>query len=290
MGFFDQAYDEMSWKEVCYRLPSELAINALKRRITNLETIKMFVENVGSQPANIVALKDHVNDIISNEDVENILDVFEDKFHPVLFNWLSKNNSTRIKDHDPSKLSTKFLFNLTNSSDRSGLQEVFKRVLDEDASPSKIRAVLRKADDVCMPPLLNILMRDSRPEVRACLLCVPGLTNSELVTDHQKVIGLKAMAKCDRHIDFGYTNKLSINVFSALKPKERLEALERYLSFFPVYKRVEAFDPSPSDDEFRMILFAGCVEYNEEVNKINEKYNLIVNTDPPGEEEMDDTI
>ena len=48
MSFFDQAYDEMSWQEICYRLPSELAIDALQRRINNLDTLRMFFDNVGN--------------------------------------------------------------------------------------------------------------------------------------------------------------------------------------------------------------------------------------------------
>ena len=47
MSIFDQAYDNMSWQEVCYRLPGDLAVNALKRRVNNLDTLKMFFDNVG---------------------------------------------------------------------------------------------------------------------------------------------------------------------------------------------------------------------------------------------------
>ena len=48
MSFFDQAYDDMSLEEVCYRLPSDLAVNALKRRVTNLDTLMSFIEKVQS--------------------------------------------------------------------------------------------------------------------------------------------------------------------------------------------------------------------------------------------------
>lgn len=290
MSFFDQMYDEMTWQEVCYRLPSELAINALRRRITNLDTLKMFFENVGTQPSGVNELKDHVNNLISDEDVDDILDTFDSDFHPTLFNWLSSSNVARVKDHDPDKLSTKFLFNLTDSKDKDGLKGIFRRILDDDPTQSQMRAVLRKADDVCLPPLLDMLMKDKRPEIKACLLSIPGLTNSELVNDHQKVIGLKAFAKCEGYKPLDSINRLSVNIFSALRPKERIDVLGRYLDYFPNYGRINPFDPEPSEEEFQMILFAGCVEYNDEINKINEKYKLITDTDPPSEPEEEDDI
>ncbi|KKL14781.1 hypothetical protein LCGC14_2512230 [marine sediment metagenome] len=282
MSFFDQVYDEMSWQEICYRLPSELAVSAIVRRITNLETLRMFFDNIGSQPASVRNLKEHVNDVVAEAELDDIFEEFDTGYHPTLFNWLTQINIDRLKEHDPDKLSTKFLFNITDADDSQGLQSIFGRVLEETTpSQSHIRAILRKADDVCLAPLLDTLLKDSRPEVRACILCVPGLTNKKLVSDHQLVIGLKAFAKCAEAHPIKAVNVLNIKAFNNLRPFERLTALERYLGYFPHYKRVQAFDPVPTEEEFKVILFAGCIEYNDLVVKIDEMYKKITQMDPP---------
>ena len=156
MGFFDQAYDEMSWKEVCYRLPSELAISALKRRITNLDTLRMFFDNLGSQPSSIKDLKDHVNSILSGESLDDIFAMFEEKYHPTLFTWMTQDNITRFKSYDPTKLSLKFLFNVTDSKDQAGLEAIFDKIIaEQEVNQNQLRSVLRKTDDKCLPPLLD---------------------------------------------------------------------------------------------------------------------------------------
>ncbi len=282
MSFFDQAYDDMSWQEICYRLPGDLAISAIVRRITNLETLRMFFDNVGTQATSVHDIKEHINVVVADAKLDDIFEEFDVKYHPTLFNWLTQTNIDRLKEHDPDKLSTKFLFNITDADDSEGLQSVFGRILEETTpGQSQIRAVLRKADDTCLAPLLDTLLKDSRPEVRACILCVPGLTNNELVSDHQRVIGLKAFAKCAGARPLNTVNTLSIKAFSGLRPLERLTALERYLGYFPHYQRVSAFNPMPTEEEFKMILFAGCIEYNDLVTKINEMYKKITQMDPP---------
>lgn len=285
MSFFDQAYDEMSWQEVCYRLPSELAVNAIKRRVTNLDTLRMLFENVGAQPANIKPLKEHINNIVSAEDPDDILDAFAEDFEKVLFSWLDSTNKDKLRNHDASKLSTKFLFNVTSSDDRSGLKEIMNRVLQDPVpNQSYIRSVLNKADDNHFPTLLDTILKDSRPEVRVCVLGVGGLSNNAKISDLQKTIGLKALAKCSSNAPIGNINVLSIQTFASLKPLERLTALERYLRYFPLYKKVSAFSPTPTQDEFDMILFAGCIEHNERVTKINELYKKITTEDNPNSE------
>jgi len=289
MSFFDQAYDEMSWQEICYRLPGDLAVRAVIRRVTNLETLRMLFDNLGNQPSNVKELKEHVNSVVAESELDDIFEEFEQSYHPTLFNWLTQNNIDRIRTHDPDKLGTKFLFNLTDANDSEGLQTIFDRILKEDiVNDSHLRAVLRKADDTCLAPLLDKLLKDSRPEIRANILCIPGLTNKELVSDHQRVIGLKAFAKCVSSRPIASINVLSVHAFSSLRPLERLTALERYLGYFPHYNRVKAFNPVPTEEEFKMILFAGCIEHNDIVTRINELYEKITNMDPPKEEAEED--
>jgi hypothetical protein len=282
MSFFDQVYDDMSWNEVCYRLPSDLAINALQRRINNLDTLRMFFDSVGSQPVSVQSLKEHVNAIISDEDPEDILDTFEKDYEKTLFNWLDNTNRKRIKDHDPDKLSTKFLFNATDSDDDKGLKVILDRVLNEDPfSQAHLRAVLGKTDDKHFNSLIDTVLRDSRPEVRVCVLGVSGLSNKSLISDHQKVIGLKALVKCGNHRPVTSMSVLNVGVFGSLRPLERLSALETYFSYFPKYRKIQAFDPAPTQEEFDMILFAGCIEHNDKVTKLHEAYKLITEEDAP---------
>lgn len=282
MSFFDQAYDEMSWQEVCYRLPSELAINALRRRINNLDTLRMFLDNVGAQPASVKDLKEHVNKILAAENPQDILDTFDNTYEKVLFGWLNPDNTKRIKEYDVSKLSTKFLFNITDSDNKDGLRLIMDRLLNEDPiNQSHLRSVLNKASDKNFATLVDSVLKDSRPEVRVCALGVSGLSNREILSNHQKAIALKAMAKCASNRPIGSIMVLNVDVFANLKPMERLIALERYLSYFPRYEKVPAFNPVPTQDEFDMILFAGCIEHNDMVNKINTIYKQITEEDPP---------
>ncbi len=286
MSFFDQAYDDMSWQEVCYRLPSELAVNALKRRITNLDTLKICFDNLGNQPSTIKALKDHVNVVLSGAKIDDIFTTFDETYHPVLFNWMTQDNINRFKTYDPSKLGMKLLFNLTDSKDQDGLNAIMDKILAEpEFNQAHLRSVLRKADDKCVMGMLNKVVQDPRPEVRVCVLSVPGLSNKETVSDLQKIIGLKALAKCASSQPLKTINVLNISVFNSLRPLERLTALEKYLSYFPVYKKVAAFDPAPSEEEFQMILFAGCIEHNDKVTKLHELYKQITQMDPPNQDQ-----
>lgn len=291
MSFFDQVYDEMSWQEVCYRLPSELAVNALKRRVNNLETLQMFFDNVGDQPISVKELKSHVNNILNLENPADILDKFGTNYEKVIFNWMDDTNRQRLKNHDQSKLSTKFLFNVADSGSREDLHALMGRVLSEATiNQSHIRSILSKADNTHINSLVDVILKDARPEVRACVLSVGSLTNKSMISDMQMIIGLKALAQCNYGNRPSSISVLSIEAFANLRPLERLNALEIYLGYFPEYKKIQAFDPAPTDDEFNMILFAGCIEHNERVTKLNEKYNRITKEDPPdnGEDEEED--
>ena len=289
MSFFDQAYDNMSWQEVCYRLPSELAVAALQRRINNLDTLRMFFDNVGTRSIGIPVLKELVNEIVTDEEPDDIMEMFEKDYEQVLFNWLDNNNRKRIKEHDPDKLSTKFLFNATDSDDREGLKVILDRILQEDPfSQAHLRAVLNKTDDEHFNTLIDTVIRDSRPEVNVCVLGVAGMSNKSLISNHQKVLGLKALVKCQDYHPTASMSVLNVDVFGALKPLERLTALEKYFSYFPIHRKIPAFDPAPTQEEFDMILFAGCIEHNDKVTKLNETYKNITEIDPPEAEEEDD--
>lgn len=277
MSIFDQAYDKMSWKDVCCRLPGNLAVEALKRRATNLETIKMFVKNINSSAMKVNTLKSHINNILSNYTVNEILDTFDDpKDYPILFNWISNKNIERIKNQGYDKLDIKLAFNLTNSDDITGMSKILDKILAEPkVKQSHINAILRKADSICMPSILDKIIKDSRPEVRCCLLAIPGLTNNKMVSNHQKVIGLKAFSKCADSMPLAMINKLPISVFSALKVKERMIAMEKYLNYFPENHEISIFVPKVSDEEFNAVMFAGCIGEYEKFEKISDKYNKI---------------
>lgn len=282
MGFFDDAYDNMTWQEVCYRLPSDMAVSALKRRITNLDTLRMFFENVGKQPNSVKELKHHINGVVNNENPDDILDAFAEDYEQTIFNWLDDDNKKKMREHDPSKLSLQFLFNCTKSNDRAGIEELMDKVLqDPEFNNTHLRAVINKADGNFMNVLLDKIVKDSRPEVRVCVLGVRGLSSQSFIGDRYKVIGLKALAKCSAHQPIGSIGLMNVDSFNALKPVERLDALEKYFSYFPRYKKVEAFSPVPAKEEFDMILFSGCLEHNERVNKLNEAYEQITTLDPP---------
>ena len=285
MSFFDSAYDAMSWNEVCYRLPSELSVNALKRRVTNLDTMVMFFDNVGGQGAiNVKPLKDHVNELIAATSLDDLFAAFGEDKQPVLFNWMTAANKERFKSYDKSKLSLKFLFNLTNSKDAETLTAIMDKVLGEaELNTGHVRAVLSKTDDSIVAPLLSKLAVDKRPEVRAMLLSVPG-SNADKVSEMQKVIGLKALAKCATS-PITAVNMLSMGAFANLRPKERLVALERYLDCFPLYHKMAAFSPAPLEEELKMLLFAGCIEQNDLVVKLMERYKQITEAEEPEEKE-----
>lgn len=284
-SFFDQEYDNMSWSEVCYRLPSELAVNALKRRVTNLDTLMMFFEHVHSQPASIKPLREHINSVISNFTVDEVFDKFDQEHHPVLFNWLNSDNKERLRKDGQENLSHKFLFNLSGSNDIDGLNKVLDKVLEQDPPKhSEILSVLNKVSNVHFNSMLEKVLRDKRPEVKVCVLSVGDVNNEKLISNYQKVIGLKAMIKA------GYSSRLPINtldfkVFSDLRPAERMVALKKYLERFPKYRQIQVFDPMPTEDEFQLVLFAGCIEHNEEIKKLNELYQEITTLEPPKEEE-----
>lgn len=282
MSFFDQMYDEMSWKEVCCRLPNKMAVNAINRRINNLETLRMFFENIGKQPNSIKEIKQHINDIVRSESSEDVLDLFAEKHERTLFDWMDEENIKRLRDGNKDKLSLKFLFNSTNGDDRDGMIAIMDKILSaKEFIASHLRSVINKVSDRNLNPVLDMMIKDDRPEVRVCVLEAGTHGNYDLIGDRYKTIGLKAMAKCDSDKPLPGINRLSVNIFSNLKPLERLLALEKYFGYFPKYKKIMPFNPSSSAEEFETILFSGCMLHFERVNKLKEEYNKITTLDPP---------
>ncbi len=282
MSIFDQAYDEMTLTEVCSRLPGELAIKAITRRINDLPSLLDFVKTVGSQPSFVKDLSAHINDVFSKYSTQDILNTFEQGLHPSLFAWLNDGNKNRLKNEGKDKISTTFLFNLSGSKELDSLKSVLENVLGEQSvRQSAVLSVLNKADQDIFPQLLDIVVKDQRPEVRECILAISTFGNNQLVSDLQKTIALKAFVKSGQ---LRAVNVLDFKLFSTLKPLERLTALAKYLNYFPTYRQVKVFDPSPTEDEFNLILFAGCIEHNDLVSKLSKQYKEITEEDAPEEE------
>lgn len=289
-SFFDQEYDDMTWSQVCYRLPGELAVNALKRRVNNLDTLVMFFDNVGSQPSGIKELRAHVNDVIADFTVDEVFEKFETPSHPLLFNWMDSKNKDRLKDDGQENLSHKFLFNLSDPNDVTSLNRVLDSVLEEEhPAQSQIISVLNKVSSVHFNSFLDRIMKDARPSVRVCALSVRDVHNEQLISNFQKVIALKALVKMpfpeERSIGM-----LDFKIFSDLRPADRMTALEKYFNQFPKYRQIKVFSPEPTDDEFQLVIFAGCIEHNDRVKKLNETYKEITELEPPASEDEEEDV
>jgi len=284
MSVFDDAYDEMSWEEVCCRLPGNLAINAIKRRVNNIDTVKMLFENTGREPLRVPEIKQLVNSILSEETVDKMFDVLGSKdMQHVLYAWLDDSNTERLRDYKSDSMDIKLLFNVTKPDDKEGLIRVLSRALDEPDPPeSYIKAIFRKANTECIPSLVDMLVKDKRDIVKASLLSLPLLYDSNFVSAHYKTIALKSLAKCSGNLNT--INRLNINAFVNLRPNERLTSLEKYFEHFPPYKKIKVFVPMPSDDEFKAVLFSNCAKYYDRVNKIKDTYDKITKLDDPDEE------
>lgn len=284
MSIFDSAYDEMSWEEVCYRLPGDLAVQSLKRRITNLDTLLMFFASCKNQGRAVSEIRSHVNSILNNYPAADILKQFGEEYHQVLFDWTDVANRKRLKDDAKSELTIKQLFNMTDAKDSKGLDEVLERILaDAEIKQSMVLSVLHKADVSAFLPLLNRVIRDKRDEVRCCVLSIGDVAKGKLVSDNMKIVGLKSWAK-GKDIGLSGIDTLDFNLISSLRPAERLDVLKKYLSKFPHYRKMSVFVKDPTDEELDLTLFAGCIDQNDLVVELKDLYNKITKDDKPADE------
>jgi hypothetical protein len=285
MGFFDQAFDNMSWEQVCFRLPSELAINALKCRITNLDTLATFFASCGTKSSSIKELKTYINSVLNGYSATDILAKFDEAQHPTLFGWVDDANKNRLKTDALSSIPTKLLFNMTGEKDVAGLNEVLDRVLKEpELKQSAVASVLHKADHSVFPQLVNRIVRDTRPEVRCLVLGVGTEAKRKMLGTNTLLVGLKALAKSTAEGIRG-TDLQDFTLFAQLKANERLLALKKYLGQFPKYHKCSAFISNPTDEELDFVLFAGCIDQNDLVVELKTMYNQITKEDAPAEEE-----
>jgi hypothetical protein len=284
MGFFDAAFDNMSLEEVGYRLPGELAVSALKRRITNLDTLLTFFASCGTKSNGVKELKAHINSILNAYSATDILAKFDETHHPTLFGWVDAANQNRLKTDGRAALTTKLLFNMTDDKDVAGLTEVLDRTLkDPELKQSAVLSVLHKADTAVFPNLVNKIIRDPRPEVRCLVLSVGTEAKRKQMGPNTLLVGLKALAKSTA-TGTRCTDLQDFNLFGQLKASERLTALKKYLDQFPKYRKASAFLKEPTDEELDFILFAGCLDQNDLVVELKEMYNQITKAEAPKDE------
>lgn len=279
-SFVDQIYDEMNLQEIICRLPSELAVSALKRRINSADKFNDFFKaaQVEEETSKCEQVVKYLNDIVYKYDIPYILSVVNEEYHPILHGYLNDKNKERFLKDGADKLSIKFLFNLTDNSDLPGMRKVLNRILSEvEPSRSQILTVLNRIPVNHFQSLLEMILKDSRPIVRSCVISVFNKSNYETVSEHQKMIGLKAFAKIPSSNDNQtiHIQKIDFKLFESLKPLERLFALDKYLMNFPIGKGIKVFDPEPSEEDFDAILFAGCFQYYDLVESIKNKYTEI---------------
>lgn len=281
---FDQAYDEMALDEVICRLPGELAIRAMERRIKTPKDVVEFFKYVTKDVKNVEDLSVHINSILYNTPVKDIVAEVGEEFHLMLFTWMNKMNLDRFKNEGKNYLPIKLLFNMAKEDDIDILESVLDRILSEQiVKRSAILSVLDKINHKHFYKILETVIKDKRPIVKSCVLSVTSSKNKKLITDNYKLIGLKALVQIPKEErNIGYINKINFDLFTQLKPLERLTALEIYFTFFPKFQKVHPFDPMPSAEEFDAILFAGCCQHYDLVAGLHATYKDITeNTAPP---------
>lgn len=276
-----QAYDEMELYEVMCRLPSDFALQAIQRRINSPDKFEEFFSTPDVDGAQkFDAVKQHINSIVRNVTIDDLLDKVNNRLYSKLYGWLDDGNKTRLLNDGRDKLPVEFVFNLVNKENIDDMMYVLDRILNSTTIPSisQVTSVLNRADKSCFQRLVDRVLKDQRPMVRSSILA--AYSNFKLVSDHQKMVALKAFAKIPsseegtRHIQ-----PIDFKLFQSLKPLERLMALDRYLNYFKPSGKRQVFDPAPTKDEFDAILFAGCFEYNDLVEDIVKKYNAITGAD-----------
>lgn len=271
-----QAYDEMKLYEVVCRLPGDYAMAALKRRVSSPAGFEKFFSTPDVDGAGkITAVKDYINEVVAGVSVASLLNDVDAKLYPKLFGWLSADNKSRILADGGNILSPEFVFNLSDKSNVDEMVFALRRVLEEpEPGVSKVTSVLNRADASCLNTLVGVVLKDARPLVVSSILSI--YSKADKITDHQKMIALKAFAKIpesqagSRHVE-----PVDFRLFQDLKPLERIMALGRYLGYFSAGGRAAPFNPAPSEEDFDKILFAGAFQYNDLVEDIKKKYQAI---------------
>lgn len=284
--FLNKIFDEMTWDELMCRLPGEMAVAAVNRRVSDFEKMKEFFEHQDRNAFNVVGIKDNINNIISNASVSDILAAFPKEKHPILFRWISETNKKRIMDEGKRELSIEFVFNLTKPDDLNGMTEILDRILAEpEPEIKKISSVIGKIDNKYFQQFAEVLLKDKRAQVRACILSANN-QGYDTLSDHQKLIALKALAKLpSAEQRLGHINQIDFPLFVNMKPLERLTALDIYLDYFPAHRKIQVFAAKPTEEEFHSILFAGCFDHTTLVENIMKKYKAITEEDAPVEPE-----
>ena len=282
--FLNKIFDDMTWDELICRLPGELAVAAINRKVSDFDKMKEFFEHQDRNAFNVTGIKDHINSMISNTSVTDILVAFPKEEHPVLFKWINEDNKKRIMDEGKKELSIEFVFNLTKSDDLDGMSELLDRILATDPPEiKKISSVIGKVDSKYFQLFVERLLKDKRAQVRACVLSTHN-QGYDTISDHQKLVALKALAKlpsADQRLS--YINPIDFPLFANMKPFERLTALDIYLGYFPEFKKIQVFKTKPTEEEFNSILFAGCFDHTTLVENIMKKYKAITEQELPAE-------
>lgn len=286
MSFIEKIYDQLSLEEIICRIPSEHALNALKKRVSDLNGLKLFFNaNDAGGASKSKTVKEHINTVLGQSDPKEIFSEFDQSYHTAIFGWLNDENKKKFVNEARDVMTIEFVYNISDTKSIEDMDYITDRILNASVlEPSKITTVLRSVEKNIFATLLNKVLRDQRPEARATVLSIVG-KNFEEVSDHQKMIGLKAFAKLSSDsAKVNHINSLDFKLFKDLKPLERIMALDKYLDHFPPYKKIKAFDPEPSEDEMNIILFAGCFQYTDLIDSIKEKYEKITQLDKPEDE------
>lgn len=284
-SIFDQAYDEMALDEVIYRLPGELAVSAFKRRVKTAEDIlEVLKVREAKDAAYEYSVKEHINNIISNMPIEDLTKV-DEKYHPRMFKWLNNANITRLKEYGVDYVNTKLLFNITQPDEVSVWESLLNKELNaSEVNKAHVARIADKIDGDYFGSIIDKLLSDARPEVKASILKISG-PNVKKITEQQYLVALKAYSKCSPPTTTDVIRVLDWNLMMQLKAHERFTVIKYYISNMPEFKKIKAFYNSPTLDEFTQAIFPMSIQFNEEFNKILEQYKRITEEEPPQEEE-----
>lgn len=292
-SIFDQAYDEMTLDEVIYRLPGELAVSAFKRRVKTAEDILEILKvSESKSAASELSVREHINDIIANMPIEDLVKV-DEKYHPRMFKWLNKSNTDRIKEYGVDYISTKLLFNITDPDEHTVWEALLQKTIN--ASPinkTYIARIAEKIDSDYFGSILNIILSNSRPEVRSAVLQIQARPNVSYITEQQLILGLKAYAKCTPSETYEAIRLLDWEWLKQLKAQERFFVIKNYLTHMPEFQKLKVFKNQPSFDEFKNYIFPASIQFNEEFNQLLERYSKVTQEDAPvveSESDPDDT-